>query len=99
MAVHRRSAAIARVRRPCPPARAAASSLRCNRYADLECIGTGHHSRVFRARHVPSGALVALKKVVVFEIPNRHERNKCLQVPECMYVRGCNVAGTVFFLF
>jgi hypothetical protein len=54
---------------------------------------------VFRARHVPSGALVALKKVVVFEIPNRHERNKCLQVPEYMYVRGCNVAETVFFLF
>ena len=36
-------------------------------YADLDCIGTGPHSRVFRARHVPSGALVALKKVVVFE--------------------------------
>ena len=58
-----------------------------NMYADLECIGTGHHSRVFRARHVPTGTLVALKKVVVFEIPNRHERNKCLQVAP-MFTRG-----------
>jgi hypothetical protein len=42
---------------------------------------------VFRARHVPTGALVALKKVVVFEIPNRDERRKCLQ--EIRILRRC----------
>jgi hypothetical protein len=31
--------------------------------------------------------LVALKKVVVFEIPNRHHRNKCLQ--EIRILRRC----------
>jgi hypothetical protein len=85
----------------CYPARAhsigsstLSSLARLDRYADLECIGTGHHSRVFRARHTRTGAMVALKKVVVFEIPSKTERSKCLQV-----VLFCNriVVGLFYF--
>eukprot|EP00288_Rhodomonas_lens_P017689 CAMPEP_0177706432 /NCGR_PEP_ID=MMETSP0484_2-20121128/9223_1 /TAXON_ID=354590 /ORGANISM="Rhodomonas lens, Strain RHODO" /LENGTH=372 /DNA_ID=CAMNT_0019217895 /DNA_START=149 /DNA_END=1269 /DNA_ORIENTATION=- len=49
-------------------------------YADMETIGSGKFATVHRARHVPTGRMVALKKVQIFEnIMDTQERHEVVR--------------------